>query len=40
MAGYIGPNNRRYEKKRWFVFAAIGAAFVAIAGWIKKRKAT
>ncbi len=38
MSGYIGPNNRRYEKKRWFLVAAILAAGTAILGWFKTKK--
>jgi hypothetical protein len=35
--GWVGPNGRIYQNKRWVVFAALGAAAVAIAGWIKGR---
>jgi hypothetical protein len=38
MTGYSGPNNRRYEKKRWMVIAAIVAAFTTVAGFIGLRK--
>ncbi len=35
--GWVGPNGRVYKNKRWAVFAAIGAALVAVAGWMKGR---
>jgi hypothetical protein len=35
--GWVGPNGRVYKDRRWVVFAAIGAAFVAVAGWVKGR---
>jgi hypothetical protein len=35
--GWVGPNGRVYKNKRWVVFATIGAAFVAVAGWVKGR---
>ena len=35
--GWVGPNGRVYKDKRWVVFAAIGAALVAVAGWVKGR---
>lgn len=35
--GWVGPNGRIYQNKRWVVFAAIGAAAVAVAGWLRSR---
>jgi len=35
--GWVGPNGRIYQSKRWVVFAAIGAAAVAMAAWVKRR---
>lgn len=35
--GWIGPNNRLYEHKRWFAFAAITAACAAAFGWMRAR---
>lgn len=35
--GWVGPNGRIYQNKRWVVFAAIGAAAAALAGWIRNR---
>ena len=35
--GWVGPNGRVYQNKRWVVFAAIAAALVAVAGWVKGR---
>ncbi len=35
--GWVGPNGRVYQKKRWVVFAAIGAACVALTGWVRTR---
>jgi hypothetical protein len=40
MAGYIGPNNRRYQyRSRWMAAAAIGMSMVgAVLGWLRLRK--
>jgi len=40
MAGYIGPNGRRYEhRNRLLALAAIGASMVgAVLGWLRLRK--
>jgi hypothetical protein len=37
--GWVGPNGRIYQHKRWVVFTAIGAAAVAVAGWFRSRMA-
>jgi hypothetical protein len=44
MAGYLGPNNRRYERKRWIGVAMVSAglliAYQFIRGFvIRPRKA-
>ena len=39
MAGYLGPNNRRYEKPhRWWRFAMLSAALGAVLGWVHLRR--
>lgn len=42
MAGYIGPNNRRYERpRRWWHFGVLTAAMSGVLGiwnWLRSRQ--
>jgi hypothetical protein len=38
MAGYTGPNNRRYEKRQWLVVAVLTTAVASVLGWLRLRK--
>jgi hypothetical protein len=40
MAGFTGPNGRRYEaRNRWVALTMLGASMVgAVLGWLKLRK--
>ena len=40
MAGYIGPNNRRYQyRNRWVAIAMVSVSMVgAMLGWLRIRK--
>jgi hypothetical protein len=38
MAGYTGPNNRRYEKRPWIGVALLTAAIASVLGWLRLRK--
>jgi hypothetical protein len=38
MSGYDGPNNRRYEKKKWIGARVLGAALLLMLGWLGMRK--
>ena len=38
MAGYVGPNNRRYEKRRWIGLVLLGTAVATVLGWLGLRK--
>jgi hypothetical protein len=37
MAGYVGPNGRRYEKRRWIGIVLISAAMAAVLNWLGLR---
>jgi hypothetical protein len=39
MAGYVGPNGRRYEKRRWIGVVLISAAMASVLGWLGLRRA-
>jgi hypothetical protein len=43
MAGYTGPNNRRYEtRRRWLGLSVLGASLLGACGaalaWLRRRK--
>jgi hypothetical protein len=43
MAGFTGPNNRRYEMpRRWLGLSVLGASLIgacgAVFGWLRRRK--
>jgi hypothetical protein len=42
MAGYTGPNNRRYQRPRWWwlSLSAIPIALGAVWGLVRSRKRT